>query len=116
MSKSAPSSSGAIAESQAADFLLKQKFKILDRNWKNRWCEIDIVAEKRGIIHFVEVKFRKTSFYGSGFDYIGSDKQSRLKRAAEMWMLAHRRAGDYQIDAISITGQAIEYLPNAVEG
>jgi len=114
MNESAPLSSGAIAESRAADFLLSQKFKILDRNWKNRWCEIDIVAEKAGTIHFVEVKFRKTVLYGSGFDYIGSDKQSRLKRAAEMWMLANRRNGDYQIDAISITCNQIDYLENAV--
>ncbi len=111
---------GKQAEAEAAEYLSRLGLAILDRNWRNRWCEIDIVAEQDGVIHFVEVKYRANNQYGSGFDYISEEKQHRLQRAAEMWMMSHRRYGDYQIDAVSVVGQpgqaTIEYLSNAVTG
>lgn len=114
MNKSAPLSSGAIAEDLAEQFLLAKGFKILDRNWRNRWCEIDIVAIRKGIVHFVEVKYRKNAVYGSGFDYITRDKQNRLARAASMYMNSYDPGGLYQIDAIAVTGTDISYLDNVV--
>ncbi|MES2315110.1 MAG: YraN family protein [Patescibacteria group bacterium] len=47
---------GEIGENIAAKFLMKQSFSILDRNYTKKWGEIDIVAEKKGKIYFIEVK------------------------------------------------------------
>lgn len=110
---------GLLAEAQAADFLRQEGFKILGQNWRSRWSEIDIVASKAGVIHFVEVKYRSRESYGSGFEYITPDKQNRLRRAAAAWITQNGGA-DYQIDVIAISGfakpQKLEYLPNAVSG
>lgn len=114
MKPSAQSSSGALAEQRAAEYLSDRGYKIIDRNWRNRWCEIDIVATKLGVVHFIEVKFRKSDAYGSGFEYITREKQNRLARAAAMYMSAYDPDGHCQIDAISMTGSSIEYLENIV--
>ncbi len=111
---------GQKAESIAANFLKNEHhFKIIDQNWRNRWCEIDIIAKDRfNEIHFVEVKYRKTSAYGSGFEYITPDKIQRLQRAALMWIGEHSWTTSFQVDVISVEGDldhpVIEYLPNAL--
>lgn len=114
MNRSGHMTDGARAEQLAADYLMHRGFKILERNYRTRWSEIDIVVEKAGTIRFIEVKYRKNSIYGSGYDYITPDKQRRLVRAAEMYMVT--RAQDWQIDIISITDNKLEYLENAVNG
>ena len=109
---------GRTAETAAAAYLQKQGMTIIDRNWRNRWCEIDIVARRGDIIHFVEVKYRRTISYGAGYEHINRDKAARLTRAALAWCQARRFSGDYQIDAISFSGSLeqplIEYLPSII--
>ncbi len=111
---------GQQAEGLAARYLEELGLVIRARNWRNRWCEIDIVAEGKDGIHFVEVKYRKLPNYGSGFDYITTNKSQRLQRAALMWMASFGGDQPFQIDAISVAGSLtnpeIEYLPNAVIG
>ncbi|HET8690265.1 MAG TPA: ribonuclease HII, partial [Candidatus Saccharimonadales bacterium] len=53
-------SGGQRAETAAADYLSLNKFKVLDRNWKTRWCEIDIVARSGDKVWLVEVKYRSS--------------------------------------------------------
>lgn len=111
---------GRLAEGAAALWLQSNKFGIVAQNWRNRWCEIDIVAKKNGAIHFVEVKYRKSEDFGGGFEYITADKIMRLKRAAQAW-LADRNEPDafYHLDVISVSGTiapfTIEYLADAIE-
>lgn len=111
---------GKRAEAAAADWLENQGFKVIAQNWRNRFCEIDIIAEKSKAIHFIEVKYRKSAAFGSGFEYITDDKIGRLKRAAEVWLSENDHQGlQHQIDVMSVTGSVdapiIEYLPNAIE-
>lgn len=110
---------GRRAETMAADYLTERGLEIVARNWRTRWCELDVVARSSDGLHFVEVKYRANPDYGTGFDYITRDKQLRLARAVESWCQHHRYAGPYQIDVISVTGDLdrqpqIEWLPNAV--
>jgi uncharacterized protein (TIGR00252 family) len=109
---------GQQAETIAADYLRRQGFKIVDRNWRTRWCEVDLIAVSSAGIHFIEVKHRKRSDFGSGFDYITRSKQQRLRRAAAAWMAAHGDISSYQLDAVSVSGQLadprVEYLANVV--
>jgi putative endonuclease len=111
-------STGRAAETHAAHYLEVQGYQILDRNWRNRWCELDIVAERDGELHFVEVKYRATTAFGLPVEYINHDKISRLTRAASAYNQAHRYHGSYHIDIISVTGSLerplIEHLPNAI--
>lgn len=110
---------GRRAEGVAAEYLIKKGHRVVDRNWRNRFCEIDLVTSDRfGSIHFVEVKYRKSSNYGSGFDYINHDKIVRMRRAALMWLSEHRGVRDFQIDVMAVEGDlqnpVIEFLPNAL--
>jgi putative endonuclease len=115
---------GRTAESLAADYLATQGLAILNRNWRNRWCELDLVARAGSgpddTILFIEVKYRRRTDWGTGFEHITYDKIRRLQRAALAWNQAHGYYGAYQIDIISISGElekpTIEYLPNAVTG
>ena len=108
---------GRYAEDQACRFLEGKGFKILDRNWRNRWCEIDIVSQKGQRIHFVEVKYRTSGAYGSGLDYITRRKARQMERAALNWVADHDWQSDYQLDVISVGGSAkpkIIYIANAI--
>ena len=110
---------GRQAEDLAAGWLQERGFVIRRRNWRTRWCELDIIAERKGVIHIVEVKYRRRPDFGSGFEAITPDKIRRLQRAALMWLSqqgSHDR--DYQIDIMAVSGlpkpKTVEYLPNAI--
>jgi Holliday junction resolvase-like predicted endonuclease len=115
---SSPTSTGRLAETAASTHLQASGHIILDRNWRNRWCEIDIVTRHAGAVHFTEVKYRARPFWGTGFEYITRDKTARLQRAALAWCQAHGYHGPHQIDVASVSGDlaepTIEVLENAL--
>ena len=115
-----PTEVGRAAEQQAADYLTAAGFRVIGRNWRTRWCEIDIIATKGSVLHIVEVKYRKNTSYGYAAEYISHDKSTRLIRAALAWIQAHRYNGPYQIDVISVEGSAdhptIQHLQNVISG
>jgi putative endonuclease len=97
-------STGRTAEATAAEHLERQGYSILDRNWRTRMCELDLVASKSGTIHFVEVKYRATTAAGDPTDFIGRDKLHRLRRAAITWVQTNDWLGPFQIDVMGVTG------------
>lgn len=107
---------GRAAEQLAAEYMGAAGFTILDRNWRNRWCEIDIVVRRGGHIRFVEVKYRRDVRYGFAAEYITYEKSARLIRAALAWNQAHRYDGPYQIDVVTVEGAAntVAHLENVI--
>ncbi len=106
---------GHIAESKAAEYLKSQGYKVLTTNWKTRHCEIDIVAQKDAIIHFVEVKYRVRNNQGSGLEYITRTKLKQMRLAAEMWVKENNWRLDYCLSAIELSGtdfRVTNFLPN----
>ncbi len=108
---------GRRAENLASIWLQDQGFEILMKNWRTRYCEIDIIAYRNQRIHFVEVKYRRRSNSGSGFEYITPNKRRRMNVAARLWTHKHGRRGcEVQLDVISVSGfpepKNVEYLPN----
>ncbi len=99
---------GQRAETIAMRYIKRLGYRILERNWRTRWCEIDIVAQKKDVIYFVEVKYRGTNLQGSGLDYITSRKLNQMHFAAEFWMAKHRYAIDYRLSACEVTGDTFE--------
>jgi len=97
---------GRRAEQVAADYLTARGYRVLSQNWRTRWCEIDLVALKDDIIYFVEVKYRRTTNFGGGLDYITQRKLSQMHFAAEFWMARHGSAArDYRLAAVEVTGE-----------
>jgi uncharacterized protein (TIGR00252 family) len=99
---------GRQAEAKAAEYLKDLGYNILNQNWRTRLCEIDIVAEKAKVIYFVEVKYRKSSSWGGGLEYITATKLKQMARAAELWVSNHQWDGDYTLAGIEIMGEQLE--------
>jgi uncharacterized protein (TIGR00252 family) len=95
---------GNRAEDAAAVYLSQNGFSILERNWRTRWCEIDIVAKRGQVLYFVEVKYRSNSAQGSGLAYITPSKQKQMRFAAEFWVASNGFGGDYELAALEVGG------------
>jgi len=93
-----------------ADLLARQGFEIIDRNWKSKVCEIDLVAEKGNIIFFTEVKYRSSTQQGDGFEYITDMKQRRKDFAARIWCQSYNWNGDYRLLAAAVSGAACDKI------
>jgi len=120
---------GALGEDLACEYLVKNGFNILGRNYRITLGEIDIIARKkrplfsRKAIHFVEVKTLAAA--GEGFapeDHVNYQKQQKLIKLSQIWLQKNRFSPTYphQIDVIAVTVNPINqktkltYFPNAV--
>lgn len=103
-------SAGHAAEKRAAQYLQEEGYKICEMNWKTRWCEIDIVAEKEGTVYFVEVKYRRNTKYGYGLDYITPKKLKQMAFAAEVWVSQNSWRGDYVLAGLGINNTEFEFV------
>jgi Holliday junction resolvase-like predicted endonuclease len=83
-------------------------FELIDKNWKTKVCEIDLVAEKDKIVYFIEVKYRSSAAQGSGFEYVAYQKVKRMNFAAEMWKQSYDWKGDYRLMAAAVSGADCE--------
>ena len=80
-----------------AGYLIERGHRIIAHNWKTSFCEIDLVSIKDNNIYFTEVKYRKNSSYGDGFQAITADKKKRMSFAAKTFLAAH----EYQYQELS---------------
>jgi putative endonuclease len=96
---------GRRAESAAKVYLEMRGFKIMEQNWRRPRAEVDIIAEKDGVMHFIEVKYRRDDSQGGGFDAITSTKLRQMRRGAELWVEESKWRGEYVISAIDIQGR-----------
>ena len=96
---------GSWAEELAEKFLKDRGYKILDRNYRKPWGEVDVIAEKEGIIIFVEVK-ASDSPAPKGFEpekRVNDDKIKRIKRVAQTYIQQNNFDDrSWQIDIIAI--------------
>lgn len=106
---------GAAGEDLACRYLEKNGYKILERNKHfSRFCEIDIIAQIKDKVVFVEVKTRKTNLYGTPFEAVTKTKYDNICKGVQYY-LAENKVKKYQIDVIGITLKPeikIEHLKN----
>lgn len=81
---------GAAGERAAEDYLRRQRYAILERNYRCPVGEVDLVALDGNAVVFVEVKTRSQEGFGSPFDAVDRRKQRRIIRAAQHFVLRHR--------------------------
>lgn len=117
---------GQTGEDMAERYLLNHGYAIIERNYRNKIGEIDIIAKKSKIVIFIEVKTRD-SIHANHFlpeQSVNPHKQSKLRKLGEMYINWHDYPEDqeWQIDIISIildklSGKAtINHIQNAVHG
>jgi putative endonuclease len=108
---------GAKAEDIAVDFLLKNGYEILERNWFSNHHEIDIIAKKNKIVIFTEVKSRATNFIQEPFLAVNRNKQQSLILAANAYIRNKNIDDEVRFDIISIVLSKnqpdIEHIENA---
>lgn len=110
------SETGLLGENLACSYLEQQGYSILCRNFRcSRLGELDIVAEKDGVLTFVEVKTRTSSRYGKPREAVTVNKQKKIYRCAEYYMLVHgiiQRMPVLSFDVIEIIteGSAVKSL------
>lgn len=101
---------GRTAEAAVAQFLVASGYKLLDRNWRTRLCEIDVIAKKDNVVFLVEVKYRAQDAQGSGLDSITLKKLNQMRFAAELWVQAHDWGGDWRLAVASVSGPKAENI------
>lgn len=109
MNPSKTSSIGSIGEDIAAKFLKNKGFNIVAMNYRKPWGEIDIIAEKQGIMHFVEVKAvtRQIQNGSREMDYRPEEMATRSKlikvsRTATLYMESKKDSREFQIDVVGV--------------
>ena len=79
---------GARGEEAAADGYRRRGYRIVARNWRCRVGELDLVAERRGVLVFCEVKSRHGPGFGGGYEAVTRRKQAKLRSLAEAFLQA----------------------------
>lgn len=106
---------GAAYELKAEEYLLGNGYKILERNFRNRSGEIDLIAKKDGYICFVEVKYRTTSAYGSPLEAVDDRKQNQIRRVANYYLMKNKLSEwtPCRFDVIAFEGEKMTHIENA---
>jgi len=94
---------GKLGEQLAEDFLAGKGYTILYRNWRYSHYEIDIVALKNDLPHFVEVKTRSSQEFGQPEESVNKKKIRSLLQAAEEFLYQNPQYKNFHIDILSIT-------------
>ena len=98
---------GALGEQLAAEHLERLGYRIVGRNYRTRWGELDLIAHDGRLLAFVEVKTRRASGgAGSPFEAVDRRKQAQVRRIAAGWLTEvsdRPRADDLRFDVIGVT-------------
>lgn len=116
---------GRAGEEAAAEYLKKKKYKILERNYKSSYGEIDIIAKFKKDIVFVEVKTRKSDKYGRPYEAVNYYKQKRMIATAKTYLYINDLYDkNVHFDVVEVYGTMTEtgfeldeiiHIENAVE-
>jgi putative endonuclease len=101
---------GNLAEDKAYEFLLKHGFAVIERNFYSRFGEIDIIALKDGVLHFIEVK--SALEYETAVENITKSKLSKLIKTAYVYMKKNSLDTDFVFDALIVVDENIEFIEN----
>lgn len=112
-------SQGRLAEEQAFQYLLNQGLTLVEKNYRSRYGEIDLIMQNRDTLVFVEVRYRRNNAFGGAIASIDYHKQQRIKKTALHYMQQHnsKKSGRFDVIAISDANPAnhIDWISNAFE-
>lgn len=101
---------GRFGEEQAAKYLRRRGYRIVETNFACRAGEIDLIARKGNYIVFVEVKLRKSADFAAAREFVTAAKQRRILTTASLWLAAHESELQPRFDVIEI------YAPQGAAG
>ena len=108
---------GGVYEEQAARYLEEQGLVIVERNYRFRFGEIDLIAQDGEYLVFVEVKYRSSRNSGSPLAAVDAAKQHVISRVAKNYLLTCRRSVDIpcRFDVVGFDGDEITWVKNAFD-
>ena len=92
---------GDAGEAAVAEALIADGHEIVARNWRTKWCEIDIVSRRGGKLYFTEVKYRKNTVHGDGLAAITPRKQRQIRFAAELFLAQNPQFGKCEVHLLA---------------
>lgn len=93
---------GAWGEALAAEYLRKKRYKIIAAGFRCRFGEIDLIAENKRYLVFVEVKLRKSDDFAKAMEYVDSKKQDKLRKTASFYLAQNSTRLQPRFDVIEI--------------
>jgi len=105
---------GNLYEERALNFLLQQGQVLVERNYRCKWGELDLLMDDGGALVVVEVRYRKNDRYGSALESVTSTKQARIIAATKHYIVAKRIDQPIRFDVVAITGDTSpQWVKNA---
>ncbi len=97
---------GTSGEAAAAAWYEARGYQIVDRNWRVREGELDLVVSRQRTVVFCEVKTRRGDAFGAPFEAVTATKQRRIRGLAARWLAEHpQRGADLRFDVASVRAQ-----------
>jgi putative endonuclease len=112
---------GIRGEDLAVTYLKKKGYKVIERNYRCQWGEIDLIARHKGTLIFVEIKSRSSSDFGLPQDAVDRFKQEKLIQAAKAYMAEHHVKetipARFDVVAVNLTpsGPEMELIKDAFQ-
>lgn len=106
---------GDAAEDEALRHIQSEGLRLIKRNYRTKFGEIDLIAEDNKTLVFIEVRFRKNDLYGSALESVTVKKQNKITTTARYY-LAENNIGDsrpIRFDVVGITHNEIQWIKNA---
>ena len=100
---------GAWGEALAAEYLRSKRYKIIASGYRSRFGEIDLIAQNRKTLVFVEVKLRKSGDFARAMEYVDKRKQDKLRTTASLYLSQNPTKLPARFDVIEI------YAPEGME-
>lgn len=93
---------GAWGEALAAEYLRKKRYKIVAAGYRSRFGEIDLIAENKRFLVFVEVKLRKSADFAQAREYVDKRKQDKIRTTASLYLSQYPTDLPSRFDVIEI--------------
>jgi putative endonuclease len=113
--KTASTTSGQAGEDAALDYLIEQGLTLVERNFRCRHGEIDLIMQQQSVLVFVEVKKRASARFGGAAASVTPAKQARLVTAAHIYLQKYHRPPACRFDVLAIEGEAFIWLQNVID-
>lgn len=109
------SETGSQAERQAEQHLNQHGLRTLEKNYRCKVGEIDLIMSNQNSLVFIEVRFRKNAHFGSAAESVDHKKQMRIRKSAEHYLLKNKKHNNLakRFDVVAITGKDFQWLQGA---
>ncbi|HMA69367.1 MAG TPA: YraN family protein [Candidatus Mcinerneyibacterium sp.] len=109
---------GFEGEQKALELLQKKGYKLIEKNFKCKIGEVDLIVERKKTLIFVEVKFRKNNKMGSPLEAVNMKKQRKIIKTSQFFLLLNNKYENYnkRFDVIGVTTNDMIHIEGAFYG